>query len=436
MKFIDKVRIYVQAGQGGRGCLSFLREKYREFGGPNGGNGGGGGGVILRASANVGTLLDFSYRPHLKAVDGGAGKGRNQTGADAEDLVVEVPSGTLVYKDGRLLADLAVSGDRVLAAAGGRGGRGNLSFKSQRVKAPRNYEKGEPGEEAELNLELKLIADIGLAGFPNAGKSTLLARVSNARPKVAAYPFTTLAPHLGLVKHKQKSFILADIPGLIEGAHSGKGLGHDFLRHVERTRVLIHIVDPMGFKKSGAVDGVRRIDEELKGYSKILFKKPRLLAVNKMDLPEGAEAFKKIRARYRRRRVFGISAATGEGVAELLDAALSELARHPKEVVTFEPEPGPRSVKVAAGFRVERLGGGRFRVHGRYVERVAIMSDLRLVESVYRLQTTMRKVGVERALKSAGVREGDSVFIGPLELEWEDIPLARPPVLSKKMQKR
>lgn len=435
MKFIDKVRIYVQAGCGGRGCLSFLREKYREYGGPDGGNGGGGGGVVLRADANVGTLLDFSYRPHWQAVAGGAGKGKNQTGADAEDLVVRVPAGTLVYKDGRLLADLAKPGTEVLAAAGGRGGRGNLSFKSQHVKAPRNYEKGQPGEETELNLELKLIADIGLAGFPNAGKSTLLARVSNARPKVASYPFTTLAPHLGLVKHKQRSFVLADIPGLIEGAHRGKGLGHDFLRHVERTRVLIHLVDPLGFKNASAVDSIKRIETELEEFSRALSKKPKIIAVNKMDLPAGAAALKKIRSRYRRRRVFGISAATGEGVEKLLDAALAELARQPKELVTFEPEPGPRSVKVDAGFRIERLGGGRFRVHGRYVERVAVMSDLSLVESVYRLQTTMRKVGVERALKSAGVREGDSVLIGPLELEWEDVPLSRPPPLSKKTRR-
>jgi GTP-binding protein len=431
MRFIDRVKIFVKAGRGGNGALSFLSEKFREFGGPDGGNGGRGGSIVLRADNNVGTLLDFSYRPHWEAKVGENGKGAKKTGAGADDLIVKVPVGTLVYKDQVLLADLAKDGAEIVAAAGGRGGRGNYSFRSQRNTAPRNYEKGEPGEDAELELELKLIADVGLAGFPNAGKSTILSRLSNARPKVADYPFTTLSPNLGIVKHKNRSFVLADVPGLIEGASQGKGLGGDFLRHIERTRVVIHMVDPLGFDGVDAVAGIKKIEEELKNHSRILSKKPRLLAVNKMDLPEGAAALKKIRGRYRKRRIFGVSAATGEGLAELMDAALAELGKQPKNVVTFEPLGGTRSVKVQVGFEVKNLGGGRYRVTGRYVERMASMSDMSLVESVFRLQTALHKIGVDRALRAAGITPGDFVEIGPLELEWSEQMLQRPPKLSK-----
>lgn len=431
MKFVDKVRIHVTAGRGGNGALSFLREKYREFGGPDGGDGGRGGSVYLEADPAVATLLDFAYRPRLRAGDGEGGKGRNQTGAAAEDLVVRVPVGTVAYRDGRLIADLAEPGTRVLVAKGGRGGRGNLSFKSRHNTAPRIYEKGEPGEEAQIELELRLIADVGLVGFPNAGKSTLLSRLSNARPKIADYPFTTLAPHLGLVRHKEATFVLADIPGLIEGAHQGKGLGLEFLRHVERTRLLIHVIDPLGFGGTGALEGVRKIEEELKSYSRRLAAKPRLLAVNKMDLPEGAEVLKRLRGRFRGRRVFGISAATGKGMEELLDALLKALKEASSSgPVRFDEPDGPREVKVPAGFRVERESPGVFRVRGTYVERAAAMADLSLVESTYRLQTTLRRIGVDRALRAAGVREGDTVHVGGLELEWADQPLKRPPKLS------
>ncbi len=432
MRFIDKVRVFAKAGDGGSGCLSFLREKFKEFGGPNGGNGGRGGDIVFVADRNVGTLLDFSYKPHLTAGSGGGGKGRNKTGADAEDTVVRVPMGTLVYRDGRLIADLAKPGARVKAAAGGRGGRGNLSFKSRRNTAPRIYEKGEPGEEVEIDLELKLIADIGLAGFPNAGKSTLLAHLSNARPKIADYPFTTLSPHLGIVRHKGASFVMADIPGLIEGAHAGKGLGGDFLRHVERTRLLILLIDPMGFGKVSAVDGVKSIEEELRRYSRKLAAKPRIPAVNKLDLSEGPEALRKIRGRYRKRKVFGVSGVTGEGIESLLDAALVELKSQPREVVSFAPKEGGNSVKVEAGFDVKRVNGSTFRVTGSYIERAASMSDAGLVESMYRFQKTMRRIGVDRALRAAGVREGDMVRLGPLELEWTDAPSRRPPKLSKR----
>ncbi|MFH2203809.1 MAG: GTPase ObgE [Elusimicrobiota bacterium] len=436
MKFIDKVRVRVKAGSGGSGCLSFLHEKFREFGGPNGGSGGRGGDVVFTADSNVGTLLDFSYRPRIEARAGGAGKGKNKTGADADDVIARVPVGTQVFKNGVLLADLAQDGARVRAAAGGRGGRGNTSFKTQHNTAPRIYEKGEPGEDVEIVLEVKLIADVGLAGFPNAGKSTLLSRVSNARPKIADYPFTTLAPNLGIVKHKERSFVAADIPGLIEGAHAGKGLGGDFLRHVERTRVLIHLIDPLGFDGVSAADGVRRIEDELRRYSCKLSGKPRLLAVNKQDLPEGGEALRRVRARFRKRKVFGISAVTGAGVSELMDAVLAELKRGPRAEKPFAPAPALRTVKVDAGFQVERTGVSTFRVTGRFIERAASMTDITLLEALYRLQKTLRRIGVDRALKSVGVCEGDTVCLGSLEMDWTDARPQRPPKLSKRGRPR
>ncbi|MFH1725473.1 MAG: GTPase ObgE [Elusimicrobiota bacterium] len=429
MKFVDKIRIYAKAGCGGNGCLSFLREKFREFGGPDGGNGGKGGDVVLEADPNVGTLLDFTYRPRLIAANGANGKGGNKTGSSAADIVVAVPVGTVVYKGGRVVADLSRAGERASVARGGRGGRGNLSFKSQRNTAPRLYEKGEPGEEAELDLELKLIADVGLVGFPNAGKSTLLARISNARPKIADYPFTTISPHLGLVRHKGRSFVLADIPGLIEGAHAGRGLGLDFLRHVERTRVLVHLVDPMGFDGAAPADGVRVLEAELRRHSRVLAAKPRLLAVNKLDLPEAEAALRRVRARYRKRRVFAVSAATGEGLARLLDAAITELGRQTREAAMLAVSDEGPSVRVEKGFRVARVGPASFRVTGPYIARVAAMADMSLMESVYRLQSTLRRIGVERALKGIGIREGNTVFVGPHELEWSNAPLKPPPQL-------
>ena len=432
MKFIDKVKVFVRGGDGGKGCLSFLREKFREFGGPNGGDGGKGGDVVFVADPKIRTLLDFSHRPHIKAGSGNYGSSNNMTGASAEDLEIQVPMGTIVFRDGRPIADLSSPGRRLIVAKGGRGGRGNASFKTKHQTAPRIYEKGEPGEEVELELELKLIADVGLAGFPNAGKSTLLARVSNARPKIADYPFTTLSPNLGIVQHKGRSFVLADIPGLIEGAHQGKGLGDEFLRHVERTRILVHLVDPAGFDGVSAEDGVKRIEAELSAHSKILAKKPRVLAVNKRDLPEHEDAFNKVRTRYRRRKVFSISAATGEGVGPLLDAVLAELDRAPVEAEAAPVRRGVKEVRVQKGFRVVNLGGGNFRVCGKFVERAAAMADPDFMESAHRLQMTLKRIGVDRELRSNGIQEGDTVSIGSLELQWSEEPLQKLPRLPRR----
>ncbi len=423
--FIDKVRVHVAAGDGGNGCLSFLREKYLEFGGPNGGDGGKGGDVFLEASPRITTLLDLAQRPHLKAASGGHGKGGDKTGEAGSDLVVPVPVGTVVFRDGVLVADLHKAGQRYLAAAGGRGGRGNLSFKSRLNTAPRLCEKGAPGDRVTLTLELKLLADVGLVGFPNAGKSSLLSRITAARPKVADYPFTTLSPNLGVASHKGVHFVVADIPGLIEGAHRGKGLGTEFLRHVERTRLLVHLVDPAGFGDKDALSGVGAIETELKSFSRVLAGKPRVLAVNKLDLPGAEGVLKKLRARLRARKVLGISAATGEGVDALLDRVIEELSRHPApETFDEEAARGAARVKVEPGFRVEPQGGGVFLLKGPFVERAAAMLETTLPEAVDRFQRTLKKIGVDKALKRAGIRDGDEVRCGCFQFEWSDKPYA------------
>ncbi len=416
MDFIDKTRLFVLAGNGGNGCLSFRREKFIEFGGPDGGDGGRGGDIIFEASPQLTTLSELSRNPHLRGRDGSPGKGSAKTGESGTDIVIPVPLGTLVFKEGVLLADLAEPGQRLRAGRGGRGGRGNLSFKSQRRTAPRLCEKGEPGEKATLTLELKLLADVGFLGFPNAGKSSLLARVSRARPKVADYPFTTLSPNLGVVEHKGVSFVAADIPGLIEGAHSGKGLGMAFLRHIERTRILVHLIDPQGYGSRSPAAGIKDIEAELRAFSPTLVAKPRILVVNKMDLPGAAEVFKTVRRRYPR-RALGISAATGQGVSALLDRIIRELAHRPP-VVFADPE--DRHVRLDPGFSVRALGLGLFELEGRFVRRATAMLEATLPEAVHRFQGSLKRIGVDRALRRAGIRSGDKVRCGSFEFEWSD----------------
>lgn len=435
MEFIDKARIFVSGGNGGNGCLSFHREKYVEFGGPDGADGGRGGDVFLEASPHLTTLLDLARRPHIRARPGTHGKGADKTGETGEDLVVRVPVGTVVYKEKLMMADLASPGQRLLAAKGGRGGRGNLSFKSRFNTTPRLCEKGEPGEKAVLDLELKLIADVGLVGLPNAGKSTLLSRISEARPKIAEYPFTTLSPNLGVASHKGVSFVAADIPGLIEGAHAGKGLGTEFLRHIERTRVLVHLIDPAGFGSTGALAGVKLIEKELKSFSRGLMQKLRILAVNKMDLPGSEEVFKKMRARFRG-RVLGLSAATGEGLSGLLDRIILELSRRQEpEVFTGAVSAGGMT-RVDPGFEVAPLGGGVFELKGKFVERAAAMLDASLPEAVERFQRALKRIGVDRALRRAGIREADVVRCGGFEFEWTDEPAKALPRLRRDKRTR
>ncbi|MCX8082648.1 MAG: GTPase ObgE [bacterium] len=319
-KFIDEAKIWVKAGDGGDGCVAFRREKYIPKGGPSGGNGGKGGDVIFRAKKDIRTLIDFHYRQHFKAEKGRNGEGNNREGKSGEDLVVPVPVGTIIseIKDDKeiFLIDLSQDGMEYIVAKGGKGGRGNASFKSSTNQAPRKATPGEKGEEKYLKLELKLLADAGIIGYPNAGKSTLISKVSSARPKIADYPFTTLEPHLGVVNLGEfRSFVIADIPGIIEGASEGKGLGHKFLRHIERTKVLIHIID---LSVPDAMKRYYNIREEIERYSKNLSEKPEVIAGNKIDLDVSKENIKILKEKFS--DIYFISALTGEGLKELMEA--------------------------------------------------------------------------------------------------------------------
>lgn len=323
MKFIDEARVSVRAGDGGAGCVAFLREKYKPRGGPAGGDGGDGGDVVFVVDSGVGTLLDFKYQPLLRARHGEQGRGKQQCGRRGEDLVVKVPAGTIVFDDdsGEMLADLRQPGTRFIAARGGRGGRGNMHFATPTNQAPRHAQPGTPGEERRLRLELRLLADVGLVGFPSVGKSSLIRRVSAAQPRVADYPFTTLVPHLGVVRiDDETTIVLADIPGLVEGAHRGAGLGHRFLRHVKRTAVLIHLLDVSAQTGRDPLQDYEVLNRELQQFDAELAAKPQVVAANKMDLADARERFAALRDALAVRgvRLWPISAATGEGVGELL----------------------------------------------------------------------------------------------------------------------
>jgi GTP-binding protein len=423
MNFIDKVKVYVAAGDGGDGCLSFKHEKYMEWGGPNGGDGGRGGDVWFVAAARLTTLMDLHFRPHVTAGRGGHGKGSHKHGYKGNDVEIPVPVGTLIYRDGMLVADLHKDGQRWRGGEGGRGGRGNWSFKTRLNNAPRLAEKGGPGEKVTLDMELKLLADVGLVGYPNAGKSSFVSRVSNARPKIANYPFTTLSPNLGVAYHKHVSFVVADLPGLIEGAADGKGLGVKFLKHTERCRLLIHLIDPAGYMGEDPEAGIKTIEKELKKFSPKLAGKPKLLVLNKMDLPEGAEALKKLKKKHR--GIMAISVATGDGVDALLDKVIAELAKHDGPIHFEEKTVDASFHKVEQGFTVENLGGGHFVLRGKFVERASAMLDVSLPEAINRYQHTLKRIGVDRALKKAGVQNGDLVRCGEFEFEWSNAPLKR-----------
>ncbi len=329
--FIDEATIFLKAGDGGRGCVSFRREKYVPKGGPDGGDGGKGGDVILEADRNLLTLLDFRYKHRYSAERGEHGRGKDQTGHNGSDCVIRVPVGTVVRaQDSRmLLADIIAHGQRVVVARGGRGGRGNARFKSSTNQAPRRADPGEAGEDRWLALELKLLADVGLVGLPNAGKSTLLSRISAARPKIAPYPFTTLTPQLGIVRLRgERTCVVADIPGLIEGAHAGRGVGHQFLRHIERTRLVIHLVDMAVEEGHDPVKDFDLVNQELAAYAQELSRKPQVVAATKMDIPAAKYTFERFQPAIASRglRVIAISAVTGEGLETLLDEINSMLA--------------------------------------------------------------------------------------------------------------
>ncbi len=417
--FFDEAKIYVKAGDGGNGCVSFRREKFVPFGGPDGGDGGKGGDVYLIADPHINTFIHFKKRSHFKAESGQHGRGKKQAGKSGEDLYIPVPLGTVVRDatTGEFLADLVEPGQKVLVARGGKGGRGNAAFATPVNQAPRFAEKGERGEERWLYLELKLIADAGIVGVPNAGKSTLLAAVSAARPKIAPYPFTTLEPNLGVVTVGDYDFVLVDIPGLIEGAHRGAGLGHKFLRHIERTRVIIHLLDGLS---SDPLRDFEAINQELALFSARLVAKPQIVAFNKMDIPEVREKWPRVRDALAElgHGVYPISAATGEGVWELMKAVAALLQEMPKELPVLEEEVVP-VVKKGPPFTIVREGDA-WVIRGQAVEKLASTVNWDQEEALSLFHRKLEKLGVIKALRRMGIQDGDTVVIGNVELEWKE----------------
>ncbi len=418
--FIDQAEIHVRAGKGGDGAVHFRREKFIPRGGPDGGDGGKGGDVVFQVVPTLNTLNNFRQNTRYQAQDGSPGAKQNMTGKSGSDLVIPVPPGTIVYdaRTNEVVGDLVEPGQELIVARGGRGGRGNSRFVSSVHQAPRTAERGEPGQERSLRLELRLIADIGLVGVPNAGKSTFLSAVTNARPKIAPYPFTTLEPNLGVAAlDEDTTLVLADIPGLIEGAHQGVGLGHDFLRHIQRTRVLIHLLD--GMAEDPVLD-FAQINSELALFDPDLAEKPVVVALNKIDLDEVQARWPDIAAELKRRgyQPYAISAVAGTNVRQVLYRA--------KQLLDEAPPPAPAAetpvYRVEADpneFSIERTGEG-WRVVGQAIERAAAMTYWEHEQSVRRFQRILETLGVDAALRKAGVQEGDTVFIGEYELEWQD----------------
>jgi GTP-binding protein len=429
--FLDRVKIWVRAGDGGDGAATFRQEAHVPRGGPDGGDGGRGGSVYLRVDAGQTTLRDFNHRHHFRATPGGRGTRARRHGKAGDDLTLDVPPGTGIYADetGELLADLVAVGQSAMVARGGRGGLGNTHFKSSTHQAPKHAQKGEPGSEGWLRLELRLIADIGLVGLPNAGKSTILAAVTAATPKIADYPFTTLEPNLGVIDlgdEDERRPTIADVPGLIEGASSGAGLGHAFLRHVERTRILVHVIDGASRDPEWDYDVIR---EELRAHDPALLEKPMLVAFNKLDLPAAAEAWPVFKRARKKEGVdaIAISAASGEGLAEFR----TQIAEILPDAVGLAEPPEPAGVVVhrieamGDGFSVELDADGAFRVRGLRIERIAAQTNFDVEESAERFQRDLARFGIEAELRRAGIAAGDTVRIGGTELEWEAQPWER-----------
>ena len=427
---IDRAKINVRAGDGGNGSMSFRREKFAPKGGPDGGDGGRGGDVILKVAPNITSLIEFQYNQKFAAKSGEQGLGRQKTGKSAPRLIIKVPAGTVVWDDdaGEIIADLTDEGETFRVARGGRGGLGNIHFKTSMRQAPRIAELGEPGEERNLRLELRLIADVGLVGLPNAGKSTLLAASTRATPKIADYPFTTLEPNLGVVQiggRNGPTFVMADIPGLIEGAAEGTGLGHDFLRHISRTAVLIHVLDA-----SGGLEGrdpmvdFETINNELSSYDAELAKRPMLVALNKADLTEAQERMPALEQAIQGKglRTFRISAATGQGVPALLEAT-DVLLRETREQAVEIQKPQERRIYTLdevgeRAFTITRTGEDAYLVTGVAIERLTRMTNFDQLDSVDRYQRVLDRSGISDELERMGVEPGDTVTIAGKELTW------------------
>lgn len=418
--FVDEAKIFVKAGNGGNGVASFFRTKYVPKGGPDGGDGGRGGSVILEVNEGLRTLMDFHYQRHFKAERGQHGSGGHKNGRNGDDVVLKVPPGTLVRdEEGNILADLTEPGERAIIARGGLGGRGNAHFVTPTRRSPTFAEKGEPGEEHWVVLELKLLADVGLVGFPSAGKSTLISRISSARPKIADYPFTTLVPNLGVVAIPDgRSFVVADIPGLIEGAHAGKGLGHGFLRHIERTAVIVHILDMAALEGRNPIEDFETINRELELYDPELAARPQIVAGNKMDIPEAQANLPAVESYMKERDIpfFPISAAVGTGIDRLLYAVADLLDTVEKPAIEKEKravveKPSPKEINISRE-------DDTWVVEGINVERIVAMTDFENEYAIVHLQKRLKRIGVEDKLIEAGAKEGDTVRIGKMTFEF------------------
>jgi GTPase len=423
--FVDQVKIYVKGGDGGNGMVAFRREKYVPKGGPAGGDGGNGANVIFEVEEGLRTLMDFRYKRHFKAPRGEHGMSKNQHGKNAQPMIVKVPPGTVVSDEetGQIIADLTEHGQQAVIANGGRGGRGNSRFATPANPAPELSENGEPGIERNVVLELKVLADVGLVGFPSVGKSTLLSVVSSAKPKIAEYHFTTIVPNLGMVETDDgRSFVMADLPGLIEGAHAGVGLGHQFLRHIERTRVIVHVVDMSGLEGRDPYEDYKTINAELKEYNLRLTERPQIIVASKMDMPDSednlAEFKKKLEDDV---KIFPISAITRTGVRELL-FEIADVMEHTPEFPLFEEEPAEHRVmyefkKEEPNFAITRDDEGAYVLMGEKIEKLFKMTDFSREESIRRFARQLRGLGVDEALRERGAKDGDIVKL--LEYEFE-----------------
>jgi GTPase len=429
--FVDHVKIYVKGGDGGDGMVAFRREKYIAYGGPAGGDGGKGANVVFIVDEGLRTLMDFRYQRHFKAPRGEHGGSKNMHGKNATDIVVKVPPGTIVTdaEDGTIIADLVEHGQTAVIAKGGRGGRGNSRFATPSNPAPELSEKGEPGVNREINLELKVLADAGLVGFPSVGKSTLLSVVSAAKPKIADYHFTTLVPNLGMVEtDDHRGFVLADLPGLIEGAHQGVGLGHQFLRHIERTRVIIHVIDMSGLEGRDPYEDFLTINEELEQYNLRLTERPQIIVANKMDMPDSEENLKAFKQKLNDENalIFPASALTRTGLDELLHAVVDLLevtSEFPMHVVEDEDKETSVLYKheaEAPEFEINRDDDGAFVLSGYTIERLFVMTDFNFDQSVRKFSRQLRGMGVDDALRERGAKDGDTVRLLDFEFEFVD----------------
>ena len=422
--FTDYVKIIAKAGNGGNGAISFRREKYVAAGGPDGGDGGKGGDIYFEVDPDSNTLIDFRYNKKFKAESGKNGEGAHKYGKSGENLYIKVPIGTIIRdaKTNKVLADLSHDGQRELILAGGRGGKGNSHFATSTRQAPRFAQDGEKGEEKELILELKLLADVGLIGFPNVGKSTFLSMTTSATPKIADYHFTTLEPNLGVVKTDYgDSFVIADIPGIIEGASEGTGLGLQFLRHIERTRLLLHVIDVSGSEGRNPVEDFYKINEELKKYSEKLSRRKQIIVANKIDIMQDEKLYLELEkvAKEKQMKIFKISAATNEGISELIKYVSNVLKTLPKEDLIDIVDKKVYTLEEEEGYTIEKEDG-MFIIKGEAVERIMRRVNIADNESLYYFQKSLDNLGVNQKLKEMGIKEGDIVKIADYELEWEE----------------